>query len=163
VSLVVVSREKQRTRAALSAEQHARSEEAKRRQQTRNALDSMTSVMVEDLLAKQSALTEEHKAFLTDALKAYEEFATDTAQDEETRYGVARAYHRIALIRKRLSPSTDAVTALQKAVAEYARLAADFPSSVQYRVNLGSAKNDLAVVLYQTGQLREAEDAYREA
>jgi serine/threonine protein kinase len=61
LSTAVVQQEKLRTQAALAAE-------AKRRQQARDALDTMTSQLMEDWLSKQGAVLPEHKAFLEKAL-----------------------------------------------------------------------------------------------
>src|SRR5262249_13957194 len=83
-SFFAVERERDRTRLALRAE-------GKRRAQARDALDATTSEMLGDFLARQTTLTSEHKTFLQKALEAYEEFASDTALDEESRAGAARA------------------------------------------------------------------------
>jgi tetratricopeptide (TPR) repeat protein len=156
VGLIVVNEKEKQMRQALSAELQARAAEAKRRQQTRAALDAMTSLFIEDLLAKQPSLTVDQKNFLTDALHAYEEFAADTGQDEASRYGAAQAYHRVALIRSRLSPSPDAVIAFQEAMKGYAQLAADFPNSWQYRRDLAVSQMNLGSMLRRIGRLPEA-------
>ena len=63
VTLVAVNRERQQKETALQAE-------AKRRQQTREALDALSSQIIEDWLARQPALLPEHKQFLERALRS---------------------------------------------------------------------------------------------
>jgi serine/threonine protein kinase/tetratricopeptide (TPR) repeat protein len=151
----MIRQEQARTQAALTAE-------AKRRKQARDALDSMTSVMMQDLLAKQPVLGAEHKKFLIEALTAYEEFAADTGQDKEGRLGVAQSYHQLARIRDRLAPSGEAEAAFREALKRYAQLAADFPDSLAIRLNLAGCQIDFGILLKRAGRLDEAEPLYRE-
>jgi serine/threonine-protein kinase len=156
VSLVVVSRERARTSTALAAE-------AKRRAQAREALDAMTSLMLGDLLARQPALTDEHRKFLGQALQAYEEFAADTAQDEASRAGAARALANVARIRIRLSRSAESVSLHRRAVGRFERLAADFPAAPLYRRELASAQRELARALFDLNQRDEGLSAFTAA
>src|SRR5262249_22310394 len=95
IAVFEIDQQRQQKVAALKAE-------AKRRKQTREALDAMTSQVIEDRLLKQPVLLPEHKQFLEQTLRYYEEFAADTGQDEESRSGVAGAFHRVGSIRERL-------------------------------------------------------------
>src|SRR5262249_21043274 len=141
----------------------ARAEEVKRHAQTRAALDSLTSFLIEgNLLAKQSALTEKHKEFLRGTLRAYEEFAADTGPDEASRWGVARAYLMVGQIRMSLDPSPDAVDAYYQAATRLAQLAADFPTVPRYRGALGKSYVNLGIILQRTGRFKEAEAASRD-
>jgi len=45
----------------------------------------------------------------------------------------------------------------------YKKLVKEFPAQVEYRERLGHVLNDLCGVLWETGQVQEAEDAHREA
>jgi serine/threonine protein kinase len=156
VGLVQVNREKDRTRAALKAE-------GQRRQQARDALDAMTSVMLEDLLARQPALTDEHKRFLNRALQAYEEFAADTAGDEASRYGAARALANVGRIRARLDPSPEGVDIQRQAVAQFERLAADFPSQPRYQREFILAQREVGKALERINRRDEAAAAFSTA
>jgi hypothetical protein len=84
--LVAVVKEQKRT-------QLAREAEGRRRRQAQEALDALTSPLVEEWLTKRMHVAPEHEQFLRQALKAYEDFGADTEQDEEARGGVARAVH----------------------------------------------------------------------
>jgi serine/threonine protein kinase/tetratricopeptide (TPR) repeat protein len=149
--------------ARLSAERAARAAESKRREEARAALDANTSLLLEDLLARQQTLTEAHKQFLNRALRAYEEFAADTAEDESSRYGVARALANVGTIRRRLSPSPEALAATKEAAKRYAQLAADFPNTVQYRLDLMGAHRDAAAILAELGKTDESLAAHAQA
>jgi serine/threonine-protein kinase len=118
-----------KTQAALQAE-------AKRRKETREALDAQTSTVMEDLLGRQLELTEEHRRFLGQALQAYERFAAETGQEEGSRVGVALAYWRVGMIRHRLGDQAGAEDAYREAIARYQQLVADFPETTVHRYHL---------------------------
>jgi tetratricopeptide (TPR) repeat protein len=151
-----LSGEQERTKAALA-------DALKRRKQYRAALDAQTSVYLEKLLGQQKVLTEEHKQFLRQTLKSYEELAAEVGQEEETRAGVAAAHGRVGLIRHRLGEHKEAESAHRRAVALYQQLAGDFPKVAEYRWLLAHNHNNLGHPLRATGQVKEAEGEYRAA
>ncbi len=157
VALVAVNRERQEKEAALEAE-------GKRRKQARAALDAMSSQIIEDWLSQQKELLPEHKQFLEQALRHYEEFAADTGQDEESRAGVAQAYLRVGGIRKALGQRKDAEAARERGRELYAGLVADFPDTPAYRRELARAYSQLGY-LYRTttGRTPKAEAALRQS
>jgi serine/threonine-protein kinase len=168
--LVAVNAERARTARAntlLAAEQQKTQEalaaEGQRRRQTREALDAMSSEVIDDWLAQQKELTDPQKQFLAKALASYEEFARDTGDDEQSRAGVAAAYRRVGSIRKRLGQLAAAEGAYRASAERYARLAADFPAVPDYRQGLAQTHNNLGIVLLDTGHGREAEAEYRQA
>ncbi len=154
VALVAVNRERQQKEAALDAE-------GKRRKQARTALDAMSSQVIEDWLAKQPGLLPEHKQFLENALRYYEEFAADTGQDEESRSGVAHAYWRVGFIQERLGQWKAAESAWERSRDVGARLVADFPGIPVYREHLTQTHTDLGN-LYRTTSHPEAETTLRQ-
>jgi eukaryotic-like serine/threonine-protein kinase len=156
VGLVAADRERQRAERAYQ-------EEARRRHQAREVLDRMTSLLVEDHLAKQPALTEEHKAFLRQALEAYEEFAAETGSDEASRHGVAGAYRNVGRIRRRLGQAPGAEALFRQAAERYADLAADFPANPLYRQELAACHSDRGNALADTSRVQESLAAYAEA
>jgi serine/threonine-protein kinase len=156
IGLVAVNTEKRRTQDALAAEQ-------RRRQQTREALDALSSEVIEDWLGKQKELLPEHKAFLEKALASYEEFAQDTSQDEQARAAVAAASRRVGKIHSQLGQTAEAEAAYRHSAELFRRLAADFPDQADYRFELGQSLSSLGVLFEETQRLPEAEAAYREA
>jgi serine/threonine protein kinase/tetratricopeptide (TPR) repeat protein len=139
--------------------------EGRRRRQAREALDALSSQIVEEWLSRQQAkdLTEEQKRFLGKALESYEEFARDTGEDEASRAGVAAAYYRIGNIRAKLGQLADAEAAYRRSADLCAHLAADFTSRHGYRQNLATSYNSLGALLAATARRREAEATFRAA
>jgi serine/threonine-protein kinase len=137
--------------------------EAKRRGQARAALDAMTSDVIEDWFAKQQELTESQQEYLKSALASYEEFAQDTRADEESRRGVAAAYHRVAKIQNLLGHTDEALAACRRGIELNSQLVADFPDRREYRAALGQSHYTAGTFLSHTRRLKEAESAFREA
>ena len=155
-ALVAVDQEQGRTQQALAAEQ-------RRRQQARQALDAMSSAIIDEWLGKQKELLPEHRAFLEQALRFYEEFAQETAQDEEARTGVAAASMRVSGIYNQLGQASAAEAGYRQSAQLYRLLAADFDNRPEFRLELARSHNDLGKLLKATGRLPEAETAYRDA
>jgi tetratricopeptide (TPR) repeat protein len=147
--IVVVNGERQATEAA--------------RRRTREALDEMSSQVIEDWLAQRKQLEPAQRAFLEKALAYYEEFAQESGHTQEVRQSVARAHLRVANIRRRLGQHQEAEAAYRRAGELYARLAADFPAVPQYRHDLAATHNNLGIQLKDTGRHTEAEGAFRDA
>ena len=156
VALVAVNRERRDKEVALAAEE-------RRRQQAREALDSMSSAVIETWLAKQPALLPEHKQFLERALGSYEEFASETGDDEASRAGVARAYLRVGFIRERLGQRSEAEAAYHRSRELFKLLAGEFPTNGDYLYALARADGGLARMFNAAGRGADAETAYRAA
>jgi serine/threonine-protein kinase len=158
LGLAVVGKEQRKTQAALDAE-------ARRRQQARDALDAMSSQVVDEWLARQQAgdLTVEQKRFLRQALEWYDELARETGEDQTSRAGVAAAYFRIANLRAKLGQLADAEATYRRGTELYEELAADFPGVPLHRQCLAGIHNSLATLLKDAGRPGEAEAAYRRA
>jgi eukaryotic-like serine/threonine-protein kinase len=163
LGLMAVSAEQRKTKDALRAEERARAEEAKRRAQTRQALDAMSSEVVEDWLAKQSELTVQQRNFLEQALVWYQDFANDTEEDEAARAGAAAACLRVGSIQSRLGQAEKAESAYRRARELYGQLASDFPDQPDYVERLGKSDTLLGTVLTDLGRAQDAESALREA
>jgi serine/threonine-protein kinase len=161
--LVAVNAERERTRQALSSEQEARAEEARRRGQARRALDALFANVIEDWIAQQPKMTDEQQRFLQQALTSYEEFARDTGQDPTSREGVAEAYQRVGSIRQRLGDLPGAEEALGLSTEQYARLARDFPEELRYRREVAENDNSLSAVLKRAGRANDAQEALSRA
>jgi serine/threonine protein kinase len=139
--------------------------ESRRREQSRAALDEMSSQVIEDWLARQNAeqLSPQHRAFLERTLVSYEEFAADTGQDEAARAGVAGAYFRVGSIRSRLGQGAEAEAAYARSRDLYQQLAIDFPAIPAYREGFARCQNTLGLLLAATGRVSDAEAAFRVA
>jgi serine/threonine protein kinase/tetratricopeptide (TPR) repeat protein len=137
--------------------------EAQRRRQARDALEMLTSQVIDEWLARQQELLPEHRAFLVKTLGAYEELARDTGEEEASRAGVALALQRVGNIRRKLGQMADAEAAYRRSRELYQTLVADFPSMPGYRLELGTSHANLGLILWETDRVRDAENAYRVA
>jgi serine/threonine protein kinase/tetratricopeptide (TPR) repeat protein len=137
--------------------------EAERRRQTREALEMLTSQVIDEWLGRQQELLPEHRKFLERTVAGYEQLARDTGQEEASRAGVAAALQRVGIIRMKLGQMAEAERAHRRSRDLYEQLAADFPTVPAYRHGLGGAHCELGVILGDTGRAQDAEHAYREA
>jgi eukaryotic-like serine/threonine-protein kinase len=153
---VLILREKGNTQAALEAE-------GRRRTQARNALDAMTSTMIDTLLSKQQQLTPELSGFLRQALDNYDEFARETGEDAGSRSGVAKAHLRVAQISARLGRHDAAGAAYLRAIEVQEKLARDEPSVPDFRRNLAGMQFDYGEWQESTGHLNDAESSLRQS
>jgi tetratricopeptide (TPR) repeat protein len=158
-----LTRSEERTQLALTAERSARKEENRRRRQARQYLDSMTSALMENVLARQPTLTKDQEQFLTQALHFYEEFAAETADDEQSRSGVAQAHLQMAIIRDRLGQPQHAERTYARAEELIQRLCSDFPDESRHMQNLARCRHNHGVFLLKGGRLAQAEAALRSA
>jgi serine/threonine protein kinase len=170
VGLLAVEHQRQKTdlaNLALTDEQQrtkdALDREAKRRLQAQQALDTLSSKLIDDWLAMQRVLLPDHKQFLEQALQLYEQFAVDTGQDEVARAAVAGAHVRVGIIRYVLGQMQQAEAAYQRGHALYAALAAELPRQPRYRWQLAQTEGRLATLFSGTGRAQQAEQAYRRA
>jgi tetratricopeptide (TPR) repeat protein/serine/threonine protein kinase len=151
---------------ALAAERRAvteRDDKEEARRQARQALDTMTDEMVEDLLGQQVQLTDQHREFLKKVLEYHAAFAATKADDPEGRQSRAQASFRVGRIRFRLGDYQDAGVAYRDAVAQQIQLVADFPTRPEFQQELADSHVRLGDVLTVTNHPEEAEAAYRSA
>jgi tetratricopeptide (TPR) repeat protein len=152
IAFVAVNRERHDKEIALQAE-------SKRRKQAREALETLTSQVVEDLFAKQPVLSARQKRFLETALRKYEEFAEDTGQDQESRAWLAQAAFRVGFIHFRLDKGTEAAAAWGRSRDLFAELVADFPGVPAYRSSLARIEYHLGFYFLEAGRLAESKAA----
>jgi serine/threonine protein kinase len=160
VGLNAVRRERDLTEKQRDVARTALLAESKARKRTRDALDDMTSEVINNLMAKQGQKLEPaQEAFLNRSLTSYVEFAADAGAGEEERAGVAAAFARTASIRQKLGQIPAANKDRLAALAGYQKLADDFPGQPRYRQDLATAHHDLADLLLY---IKKNEDADRE-
>jgi len=135
-------KEEQRLLALESADlAKQRGEQAEQaRQRTWQALDEMTSRVINDWLAQQIQISQDQKDFLRKTLTLYEEFAHETGNAPEARSRVANAQLRIAAIRTTLGLKKDALKANQQAEALFEALVTEFPARTEDRQNLAACQ-----------------------
>ncbi|HLJ93941.1 MAG TPA: serine/threonine-protein kinase [Gemmataceae bacterium] len=156
VGIVLINQEKNRTQHALAAE-------ARRRQQTREALDMLSSEVIEPMLFRGPKLSSEHNRFLEKALASYEELARDSGEDETSRAGIARSYWRVGTIRRQLGQKAETEAAYRRSRELYQQLVNDFPHVPDYRQKLAATQNSVGDLLADMRRIDEAEQAFRDA
>jgi serine/threonine protein kinase/tetratricopeptide (TPR) repeat protein len=148
---------------ALKAEQQARDDETKARQQAFAALRSMTADVVERKFAQGTVLTDDDRAFLRGVIVQYDAFAAIQGDDADSRAVRAEGRWRVGLMRYRLGEQTEAGQDYDQAVSLYKQLAADFPSRPEFRYGLARSHRSRGVLLRYTSRLPEAEQEYGQA
>jgi serine/threonine protein kinase len=150
----------QRAMRALAAEQRARQDETKARQQAFDALRSMTADVVERKFAQGTALTKDDRAFLRGIIAQYDAFATIQGEDADSRAVQAEGRSRVGIMHYRLGALSEAEQDYSQALRLYQQLAADFPARPEFRQELARSHNNRGLLLYATGRPQEAEQDY---
>jgi serine/threonine-protein kinase len=165
LGLYAVGREQRETRAQRDRAEQALAAESRARKRTRAALDEMSSRVIEDLMARTAApkLEPEQEDFLRKALDFYGEFAAETGNDVEVRWGVAGAHRRIAAIQRKLSQLTAAEEAFSEALAIVDRLAAEFPGQPIYSRAQAEIHHEIATIDHDTSRPKDGELHERKA
>jgi serine/threonine-protein kinase len=154
--LADLTREQEKTKAALAAEATARA-------QALAALRSVSDDVIEQRLARPGRLTDEDRAILHKMLQHYEGLAALRGDDAESRAIRAEGLGRVGWIRYRLGEYKEAEAAYRQALALRQPLAAEFPDRTDYRYDLAANHNNLGILFRATGRTREAEAEYQKA
>jgi tetratricopeptide (TPR) repeat protein len=153
----------QRTMQALAAEQRARQDETKARQQAFDALRSMTAEVVERKFAQGAVLTEDDRAFLRGIIAQFDALAAIKRDDAESRAVRAEGRWRVGWMRYRLGELKEAEEDYDQAVSTYNELVADSPSEPEFRYKLAASHTNRGILLSATGRRPEAEKDYDQA
>jgi serine/threonine protein kinase/Tfp pilus assembly protein PilF len=151
---------------ALDAERQTRRErddKEEARRQTRQALNTMTDEVIEELLGAQVQLTDKHREFLNKVLEYHAAFAAASGDDPEGRHSRADGFFRVGSIRFFLGDLKEAEAAFREAVALQKQLADEFPDRLDFHHDLGLSHHHLGMLLSSAHRREEAEAAYREA
>ncbi len=105
----------------------AENESNRRLLQTRQALDSMSSSVIGELLSQQTQVTPRTRKLLQDALEMYQGFANEVGQDHQTRVGVAAAHYRVAGFQRNLGIEEQGLEQFLAAAKLYEQIVQDFP------------------------------------
>jgi tetratricopeptide (TPR) repeat protein len=148
---------------ALKAEQRARRDETKARQQAFAALRSMTADVVEKKFAQGAVLTDDDRAFLRGVIKQFDAFAKIKGDDADSRAVRAEGRWRVGKMCYWLGELKEAEQDYDQALFILKQLAADFPSRPEFREYLAGCHNNRGALLSDTGRLKEAEQDYDQA
>jgi tetratricopeptide (TPR) repeat protein len=135
----------------------ATDEEAKARQQTREALDALTDEAIQLLFARQPEFRAEEKAVLNRVLSLYRGLPAEQGE------AAAVGHYRLAVWLEFLGQRQEAIAEGRRAVHQYQRLIEGSPGSPAYREALARSQLHLGNMLLTAGQVREAEPIYLDA
>jgi tetratricopeptide (TPR) repeat protein len=148
---------------ALEAEQQARQDETKAREQAFDALRTMTTEVVERKFAEEVELAEDDRAFLRGVIAQYDAFAAIKGDDADSRAVRAEGRLRVGTMRYRLGELDEAEQDYDQAVGMYEQLAAEFPSRYEFRQDLANTRNNRGHLLLALGRPEEARQDYDQA
>ncbi len=156
---------KQKTKAEEAEEMAKRSlaAESQARKQTRVALDTLTDNVVEKLLARQSKLGPDERAFLRKVLGFYEEFTKHQIQASENQALRAKGFLNVARILLILGQHSEAEAPLRQAESLLSKLVAESPSVVEYQLLLSSVWNRLAESLSNQNKKEDARGMHQKS
>jgi eukaryotic-like serine/threonine-protein kinase len=141
-----------------------RDEAKRKRREARRAVDKMFTEFAEGWLADQPHLEEKQRHFLLNALEFYEAFARERTADPAERLGAVQAYRRVGEIQHKLGQLAKAEAAYRQGIALVGEYLAEPPPDEYhlraYREEEGGCHHNLALLLKDTGQFREAKEAY---
>jgi serine/threonine protein kinase len=126
------------------------------KQRARDALDQMSSQVIDDWLSRQPNLTTEQRQFLEAALVRYEEFTREAGNTPDERYALARAYWRVGLIRYKLGMNAEAAAAYTRSIELFGPLVASHADVPLYLARLAAAHVNVAALQCQLGQWEAA-------
>lgn len=149
--------------SANGREQEARARADKNLARARKAVEEYCTSVAEDRRLKQQDLHLLRKKLLETALPFYDEIVREEGNDPALRVDQGRAYSRLAFLRRELGETEQARNDFIKALKLQERLAADFPSTLIYRAELGETRKALGNVLFDLGRLEEVRTAYAKA
>jgi serine/threonine protein kinase len=158
-----VEKERDQKDEALRQTKKERDAKEEARRQTRQALNTLTDEVVEDLLGRQVQLTEQHREFLKKVLAQHEAFAASKADDPEGRQSRASGYFRVGRLRQVLGEAVDAETAFSAALVLWKQLADDLHDRPEFRHNAASCYHNLGMLRRDLGRPKEAEAAHHQA
>ena len=140
LSVILVSNQKNKTDQALDTA-------LRRREQTRKALESMTSTVAEDWLLQKQELTDADRAFLNRVIEMYSEFGDELEGDQDSTAELAEAHRRIAGIYRAIGDSEKSQQRFEKAIEAYQSLHEKDPDDKSIQFNLAKVHGDLASML----------------
>jgi serine/threonine-protein kinase len=153
--LFFVDRERQHTVQALDIAK-------KERKTAKDALNELTSNVIDQWLTGQDELLPEHREFLQRTLEKLQAFANEKPDDAEGHLHVARAYRRVGEIQGRLGKPADAQKSLQEGEKrlQQVSLPADDVNLMRER---GSMNSSIGKWHRENGQLDESESRFATA
>jgi serine/threonine-protein kinase len=129
----------------------------------KEAVEQTINRVAENRVLKQGDFHGLRKSLLASAVPFLERFVLQASDDPGLETERGRAYDNLALVRKEMGELGAARADYERALAIFARLAAENPAARDPRIRMGGGYHDLGNVLRAMGDVQGAEAAYRAA
>src|SRR5262249_54533415 len=130
---------------------------------TLDALERVYLRLAEQQFPRDPQREREDREVLNVVLDFYERFAQQNSSEHSARALTAKAYYRVATLRKGLGQHGEAKLAFDRALALWQELTEEFPAVPDYRRDLAVSHNGLGIALRELDQSAAAEHHYRRA
>ena len=114
-------------------------------------------------LRRQLSLIDDATKDLNEAIALLREFHRDSPTDADTTETLAHAYYDLGLLHSSQSEFQEAITAYRNAGELFASLSLEQPKETRWSLQQASALNNLANMLWQSGEHDEAKATYQKA
>ena len=135
----------------------------KQQQRTRDALDAISSQVIEDWLTQQRSFDDKQKAFLERSLAMYEAFADETQDDVASQLGVAKAQRQVGQVRGALGDTEEAIKSYQRALEILTKLSESNEKPNECDQLVADTNRSLGMLYNRDGQRDNAEAALNKA
>jgi serine/threonine protein kinase/tetratricopeptide (TPR) repeat protein len=148
---------------ALALEELRRKEANAFRDMVLEALRATTDTDVAQLIGSRKELRSYEKTYLEAIAKRWQTIARNGRTDMHSRAFSAEGHFRVANVWKQLGRLKEARQEFELAVAILEKLADEFPTMVECRLNLANNYQNLGDLMSDTGNLNEAVEQYNKA
>ena len=128
-------------------------------QKARDAVDECFTIVTQNPVLQEPGMEAARQVLFQAALKYYQDFLNQRADDPGTRLDLGRAYYRLGYITERIGSKSEALTAYEQGCALFDVLVASDPKNAQLRRELAQCHESLGELHRVTGRsdLAEAE------
>jgi serine/threonine protein kinase/Flp pilus assembly protein TadD len=126
-------------------------------QKARDAVDECFTTVTTNPVLQEPGMEAARQVLFQAALKYYQDFLNQRADDAGTQADLARAYYRLGYITDRIGSKSEARTAYEQACALFEKLADSEPTNDRFRVELAQCYQCLGELQGLTGHTDQAE------
>jgi eukaryotic-like serine/threonine-protein kinase len=155
ISTILIYQQQRLTQDAYKSEANERAKTEENLRLALRALDEILSA-AEKQLPRDAQREREDRETLKKALKFYEDFAKNNANEPQVRKEAAKAYLRVGSIQQKLGQTAQAEQSYYQALRLLGALAARLPEEAGYRLELARGHHLLSRLFQTTGRFSEA-------
>ncbi|MBI3406980.1 MAG: protein kinase [Planctomycetes bacterium] len=132
-------------------------------QKARDAVDECFTVVTQNPVLQEPGMEAARHVLFQTALKYYQDFLNQRADDAGTQADLARAYYRLGYITERIGSKSEARAAYEQASVLFEKLAGSEPDNTPFRVELAQCYQSQGELQRLTGQSDRAETEFLKA